>query len=148
MKNLKAINIINEEIQKFLINESYIVAGDNFNFKQPIKNAFFYNYNGFSSEFDVNITQSNISITWQVTFTLNDMGIENFNIDIEGVEGIYVVEYYDKHTDELKQRTQKNVAEDQWKYVVNEQTTLLLGKTLYVKDLEFDFDNKLCKVNF
>jgi hypothetical protein len=148
VKNLKAINIINEEIQKFLINESYIVAGDNFNFKQPIKNAFFYNYNGFSSEFDVNITQSNISITWQVTFTLNDMGIENFNIDIEGVEGIYVVEYYDKHTDELKQRTQKNVAEDQWKYVVNEQTTLLLGKTLYVKDLEFDFDNKLCKVNF
>jgi len=145
---INVINIINEELQKFLIKESYIVAGDNFNFKQPVKNAFFYNYNSFSSEFDVDITQSNITAIWQVSFRLNDMGIENFNIDIEGVEGIYVVEYYDRQTDELKQQTQKNIAEDQWKYVVNEQTTLLLGKTLYIKDLEFDFKNKVCKVNF
>jgi hypothetical protein len=149
MEKLNTANsIIKEEIQKFLIKESYIMAGDNFNFKQPVKKVFFYNYSSFSTEFDVDVTESNISVTWQVSFWLNDMGIENFNIDVEKVEGVYSMELYDQRTDEMKQKTQKNIADDEWKFVVDEETTLMLGKTLYVKDLEFDFKNKTCKVNF
>jgi hypothetical protein len=146
-KSNTASQIIKEEIQKFLIKESYIMAGDNFNFTQPVKKVFFYNYSSFSAEYDVDVIESNISVTWQVSFWLNDMGIENFIIDVQKVEGVYVIELYDIHTDEMKQKTQKNISDDEWKFIVDEETTLVLGKTLYVKDLEFDFKNKTCKVN-
>jgi hypothetical protein len=143
-----ATKIIKEEIQKFLINESYIMAGDNFNFTQPVQNVYFYNYSSFSNDYDVDVTESNIKVTWQVSFWLNDMGVENFIIDIQKVDGIYTMELRDKNTDEMKQKSQKNIAEEEWKFVVDEETTLLLGKSLYIKDLEFDFKGKTCKVNF
>jgi len=140
--------IINEEIERKIINESYVMGGDNFNFKQPVKNISFYNYSSFSTEFDVDIIESNIIITWQVSFSLNDMGIENFVIGIEKVEGVYNMEMYDKHSNELKQKTQKNIADTEWKFNINDETTLTLGKSLYIKDLEFDFESQICRVDF
>jgi len=145
----KPNNIINEEIEKFLINESYIMAGDNFKFKQPVRKVFFYNYSSFSNDYDVDITESNIIITWQVSFWLNDMGIENFIIDGQQVEGSYKIEMFDLHTDELKQETMKNIADEEWKFVIgNDEANLSLGGALYVKDLDFDFKNKTCTINF
>jgi hypothetical protein len=150
LRNLKkgVGDVINEEIQKFLIKESYIMAGDNFNFKQQVKNVFFYNYSSFSTDYDVDVVNSNIVLTWQVSFWLNDMGIENFIIDAQKVEGVYVMDLYDKQTDELKQQTQKNIAETEWKFVIQDDVAITLGKSLYVKDLDFDFKNQTCTVNF
>jgi hypothetical protein len=140
--------VVNEEIEKNVINESYVIGGDNFNFKQLVKNVYFYNYSGFSTEFDADVTESNIIITWQVSFWLNDMGIENFIISIEKLEGTYNMEMHNIHSDEIEQKSQKNIEETKWKFVINEKTSLILGKSLYVKDLEFDFKNQTCKVNF
>jgi hypothetical protein len=147
MKNTNTKNIITEEVKKFL-NESYTIGGDNFNFKQQVPRAYFYNYENYSNDYDVTIDQSNIIATWQITFWLNDMGIENFTAEIEKVEGIYMVEMFDKQTDELKQQTEKNIAEIQWSFQTDENAVIEPGKSLYIKDLTFDFIKKSCTPTF
>ncbi len=53
--------IINEEVQKFLT-ESRVYEGDDFKFKQRVTNSSFYNYEGFSSDYDIDISQSDTII--------------------------------------------------------------------------------------
>lgn len=152
MKNQQKIycdnigKIINEEVQQIL-NESYVYEGDDFKFKQRITNSSFYNYEGFSNDYDVNISQSDIYISWHVGFWLNDSGIEHFYAGVDGVEGTYHIEYLNKQTDEIEQEADKNIAEFQWKFVI-EDTALHLNKTLYIESLDFDFKTKTCRVVF
>jgi hypothetical protein len=138
--------IIKEETQKFL-NESFIMNDDKFRFQQRLNNSVFNNYETFTSEFDTNITQSDIIVTWKVSFWLNQSGIENFIIDVEKVEGMFNIQMLDLHSDELKQETQKNIEEFEWKFVVD-NTELIKGGTLYISELQFDFKNKVCMVKF
>lgn len=140
--------LINEEIKKFL-NESHIVGGDNFKFKQQVTKSTFFNYDSFTTEFDTDISGSNIMVYWGVSFWVNDWGFENFIIDIEKIEGQFILQMYDKQSDELKQETPKNINEFQWKFIIDEaNASLIKGGTLYIKDLVFDFKNKTCTVGF
>ena len=143
-------NIVNEELKKFL-GESYVLSGDDFKFKQRVGNVFFYNYDTFSKDFDSDITESDITINWRISFWLNDSGVENFNIDGESVEGQFMLQMLDKQTDELKQETPKNIAEYNWKFVVDEDdefTTLRVNKSLYVQELDFNFKTQTCTLGF
>lgn len=139
--------IINEEIVKFL-NESNIVSDDRFRFKQRINNASFYGYEVFTTEFDSDITESDIVVNWRISFGLNIAGIENFIIDVEGVEGNFLLQLFDKHTDELKQESPKNIDEYQWKYIINGDAAIQKGGSLYINNLSFDFKNKTCTIIF
>jgi hypothetical protein len=144
----KMSNIINEEIKKFL-NESHIIGGDNFKFKQQISKSTFYNYDLFTTEYDTDISQSNIVVYWSISFWVNDWGIENFIIDVEKLEGQFMLQLYDKQSDELVQETPKNINDYQWKFIVDEANAQLIkGGTLYIKDLDFNFKEKLCTVGF
>jgi hypothetical protein len=138
--------IINEEIKKFL-NEGYVMSDDRFTFNQRLNNSTFFNYESFSTEFDTDITESDILVTWKVSFWLNQMGIENLIIDVESVEGIYTLRLFDKHTDELRQETQKNIQEVDWKFVI-EEASLVKGGSLYINELTFDFKTNTCIVKF
>ena len=143
-------NIVNEEIKRFL-GESYIMGGDNFTFTQKVPNVFFYNYDTFSSDFDTYISQSDITIIWKISFWLNDMGVENFSIDGEKVDGQFMLQLLDKQTDEVRQETPKNIAEFNWKFIVDEDddyTVLKVNKTLYVQELDFDFKAQTCTLGF
>ena len=139
-------NIVNEEISKFL-NESYIMTDDRFKFAQRINNSTFYNYESFTTEFDTDIVESDIVVNWTASFWLNQMGFENFIIDVTGVQGTFNLQMFDKHTDELKQDTPKNIQEYEWKFVIND-ATLEKGGALYISTLDFDFANKTCTVSF
>ena len=138
--------IINEEIQNIL-NESYVLEDDNFKFRQQITNSYFSNYEGFTTDFDSDILESNIIISWRVGFWLNQSGIEHYYIDVDGVEGTYTIQLLNKQTDKVEQETEKNIAEIDWKFVVEDET-LYLKKSLYVSTLEFDFKTNVCKVVF
>lgn len=138
--------IIKEEIERFL-NESYVHESDDFKFNQRITDSSFFNYAGFSNDYDIDIPESDIYVKWRVGFWLNDSGIEHFYINIDGVEGTYKLVYLDKQSDESVQESDKDISEFQWKFVV-ENATLHLHKTLYVSTLEFDFKTKTCKVVF
>ena len=144
---MKITAVINEEIKKVL-NESYIMNDNKFKFKQNLNNSTFTNYENFTTEFDSKVLQSNIVVTWGISFWLNQNGIENFIIDVEKVEGIFQIELRDKHSDELKQNTEKNINEFEWKFIVTENTSLIKGGSLYVSSLDFDFKNKTCVVKF
>jgi len=139
-------DIIKEEFQNFL-NEGYVMEHDNFKFKQEIQNSGFYNFQSFSNDFDVDVTESQIYINWRIGFWLNDMGVENFLVQADSVEGTYHVELLNKQSDEVEQEMDKNIAEIPWKFQVDD-AGLRLGGGLYVQSLDFDFETKICTVDF
>lgn len=138
-------NIINEEIIKLI--EGQVYSDERFTFKERLNNSTFSNYQSFTNEYDVNITESDIIINWKLSFWLNDIGIENLIVDIQGVEGIFNIEMYDLQTDELMQENQKNIQDFDWKFVVND-VILMKGGSLYVTELSFDFNTNVCNVLF
>jgi hypothetical protein len=139
-------DIIKEELQNFL-HEGYVMEHDNFKFKQEIKNSGFYNFQSFSNDFDVDISESQIFINWRIGFWLNDMGVENFLVQADSVEGTYHVELFNKQSDEVEQEMDKNIAEIPWKFQIDD-AELRKGGGLYVQSLEFDFETKICTVDF
>ena len=143
---MKLSNIIHEEIKKIL-NEAYSFENKNFQFRQEIKNSSFYNFEGFSSDFDMNILESDIFITWHIAFWLNETGVQNFIVEADSVEGTYKLMYLNKQSDEVEQENDKDIAEFPWKFKITE-ANLHLGKTLYIKLLAFDFKTKICTITF
>jgi len=146
MKNPKLIfKIINEEFHKFL-NEAYAIKDDRLRFKQVV-NADFYNYETFSSDYDSDIPTAPITINWNINFLINPQGVEKLNVEIDGVEGFYTLNFLDKQTDEVKQQAQKNIAEVNWHFDIN-TIDIEYGGGLYITDLDFDFGSKTCSVSF
>lgn len=143
---MKINDIIKEEHLK-LLKEGYVMEHDNFKFNQEIKNSSFYNYDNFSNDFDVDISESAIILNWRIGFWLNDMGVENFLVQADSVEGTYNVKLLDKQTDEVSQEMDKNIGEIPWRFEITE-ADLKLGGTLYVESLDFDFSTKKCVVTF
>jgi len=142
-------DIIKEEVQKFAEEKPRVATTNNdFRFVQQVPKVFFYNYSSFSTDYDVDVKESNIVVTWQVSFWVNSSGIQKFIIEGQKVEGPYNIELYDQHSYELKQQTQKNIQDDQWKFIVEDDVMLTLDRPLNVKDLEFNFKNKTCKLSF
>lgn len=140
-------HIIKEEIQNYL-NEGYVLTDDRFTFTQKLQNSYFYGFNSFSSQYDSDIIGSDVNVTWKVSFWLNQMGIENFIVDIEKIEGIFYINYTDKQTDEIVQENiQKNINDFEWKFILN-NPILVKGSSLYISELEFDFKDKTCNVKF
>jgi hypothetical protein len=145
MKN--SVNkIINEEVGNYL-NEAYVFEGDNFKFQQRINNSTFINYEGFSTDYDLNIIESDVMVNWHIVFWLNQYGIENFNIIVDSVEGTYKIQYLNKQTDVQEQEVEKNISEIKWKFVVG-AASLNIGGGLYVSGLNFDFKTNTCDVKF
>ena len=101
--------LINEEVTNYL-NEGYVFEGDNFKFQQRVNNSMFYNYEGFSTDYDLNIMESDIMVNWHIVFWLNEYGIENFNIIVDNVEGTYKIQYLNKQTDVQEQEVDKNIS--------------------------------------
>jgi hypothetical protein len=112
-----------------------------------VVNADFYNYEPFTGDFDSSIDRAKIVVHWGVSFLVNPEGIFKFNVDVESVEGQYIVKMFDKHTDELMQETPKNISEIKWRFQVDE-VAIENGGFLFVRELSFDFKNNLCEVIF
>ena len=143
---MKINTIIGEELQH-LLKEGYVMEHDNFKFRQKVEKPSFNHYQTFSNDYDVDVSEADISVTWQVAFWLNDMGIENFIVRVIDVDGTYNVKLYDKQSDELSQEDDKNIAEIPWSFQID-YATLYLGSSLYIESLDFDFETKVCGVNF
>ena len=142
--------MIEQEI-KNLLKEGYVMNHENFQFRQNVDNTNvnLYNYESFSGDYDVNITDSNVFVKWNIKFWLNESGVENFIVEVTGVEGMYHIEMYDKQSDKMVQETEKDINEvkSPWKFLVAE-ATLTKGGSLYVNDLMFDFAKGECQVTF
>ena len=138
--------LIFEELEKIL-NENTNFSDERFRFQQEVKNVTYYNYETFSSEHDSDIIESNVFITWRVGFWLTRFGIENFIIEVDNLQGTFTVAFYDKQSDEELQKTQKNIGDFNWNFEIDD-ANLPKGGSLYVTDLEFDFKNNICTVNF
>jgi hypothetical protein len=138
--------IIQEEMINVL-NEAYSMEHENFRFRQRVRDSWFNNYKGFSTDYDTDITESDIIINWHIIFWLNDFGVENFVVSIDGVEGIYRVQLLNKQTDEIEQEVDKDISEIKWKFEVDD-AVLQLNGSLYVTGLNFDFKTNICKVQF
>lgn len=144
---------INEEVQKFL-NETVTSVGghnnDNLKFTQifNMPNIGFNNYGVFTSDYDAQIIDAMITINWSINFIVNELGVQSFQIRGDSVEGSYLLELRDKQTDEVKQKTQKNINETEWKFTVPQNIGLIVNGTLYPKALYFDFSKSLCTIDF
>lgn len=143
MKTIKSL--ITEEIA--LLSESFIMNDDNFKFKQTVTNSIFNNYDKLSNDNDLNIIQSSININWNIKFWLNDFGIENLIIEIDNLDGYYILEERDKVSDELINNINKNINEIKWNFEYSE-VSLSIGGSLYIRSLSFDFQNNTCTVSF
>ena len=142
-------DIIKEEVQKFAEEKPRVAASNNdFQFVQQVPNVSFYNYSSFSNDFDVDVKESNIVLTWHIVFVVDSKGINKFIIEGQKVEGPYSIELYDPHTYELKQQTQKNIQDDQWKFIIADDLVIAPNVPLTVKKMEFDFKDKICKFSF
>lgn len=144
---MKIKGIIREELKNMLIESNIIFRHENLNFNQNVKNATFNGYPPFSSEFDADVTQSDLYVAWEASFWLNDAGFENFLIDIHKITGEFVTELYDKQSDELKQTINKDISEFKWKYIFDD-VALRKGGDLYIKDMTFNFDDNSCYITF
>jgi hypothetical protein len=152
---MRNLNIINEEIKKFLNEASAVVNSEDFNFKTVLnmfdndgkERIFFDNYENFSTDYDVDIVNAAITVNWKVGFWTNETGIENFFVNVDSVEGAYMLEMRDKHTDEVKQQTQKNINDVQWKFE-SDDFMLMTDGGMYAKDLMFDFKTNMCTLGF
>lgn len=125
---------------------STLVKDDRLRFASSV-NANLYNYEPFTGDFDSSIDRTKIIVHWGVSFLVNPEGIFKFNVDVESVEGQYIVKMFDKHTDELMNETPKNIAEVKWRFQVDE-VAIENGGFLFVRELSFDFKNNLCEVIF
>lgn len=139
-------HIIAEELNK-VITESISMEHENFKFRQNIKDSSFYRYSSFSQDFDVDITQSDIYVSWHIAFWLNDLGVENFIVVVDSVDGIYRLEMHNRQTDVLEQETDKDIKEIDWKFEVDD-ANLHMNDSLYVNELDFDFSTNTCRVTF
>ena len=149
-------NVVNEEIQRFL-NED--ITGDNDDFRftnelrmlDPMKEGMpvnFYNYSSFSADYDIDVLDAYVIVTWKVGFEANSNGIKNFFINVEKVDGQYRVEMRDKQSDEVVQTTDKNIADTQWKFEVDDDTFMKVNGGLFVEEISFDFANNQCVLAF
>jgi hypothetical protein len=123
-----------------------LVRDNRLKFASPI-NAMFNNFEAFTSDFDTGIDSTKITVFWNVNFLVNPEGIYKFNVEIEKVEGQYILKMYDKHTDELMQETPKNITDTKWQFQI-EEVTLEQGGFLFARELEFDFKTNICTVVF
>jgi hypothetical protein len=123
-----------------------LVKDNRLRFASPV-NAEFHNYEGFTADFDTKADTAKITVHWNVNFLVNPEGIYKFNVEVESVEGQYLLQMFDKHTDELMQETPKNIAEIKWRFQVDE-VMVEQGGFLFVRELIFDFKNNLCEVVF
>jgi hypothetical protein len=112
-------------------------------------NAEFHNYEGFTADFDTKVAPVKITLHWGVSFMVIPEGISQFIINENdmSVEGQYILQMFDKHTDELMQETPKNIAEIKWNFRVTE-AVLEYKSFLFVSKLIFDFKNNICEVKF
>ena len=140
------ISIINEQIK--ILNETRSYSDDNFLFKQVLRDQsnYFYNYDT-SNEYDTDITESIVIISWRITFLLNETSIEKFSIQKEKIEGHYVLEQYDKVSQEFVNSTTKSLDEIDWDVDFSE-AVLYINNSLGISSLEFDFKTNKCKVKF
>jgi hypothetical protein len=148
MKN-QINNIIKEEVQNF-INEGTVVENDNFKFKSEIRypDVKFYDYESFTKDYDAQIIDAIIVVSWKVKFWVNNFGIENIFVDIINIDGTYMLELRDKQSDEIKQEIQKDINDIKWKFIVPENVPLVTNGQLYIKNLKFNFKNNVCEVIF
>jgi len=139
-------SIIKEELLS-LLKEGYVMEHDNLKFQQKIENPSFHNFQSFSSDYDIDVIESDIYINWRIGFWLNEMGVDKFIVQADAVQGTYKVELRDKQTDEVSQEIDKNIAEIPWKFQILD-ANLTLNGTLYIDNLTFDFATKVCNVEF
>jgi len=141
-------NIINEEI-KSLLNEAYVFPdnGKNFFFAEQILKPSFFNFEAFSSDFDVDVTESNVWVKWHVGFWLKDEGIEGFFVEIDDVDGQYTVEMRNRQSDAVEQENVKEIKEIKWKFVVEEAVLPNKG-ALGITNVSFDFKTNICTIDF
>jgi hypothetical protein len=123
-----------------------LVKDDRLKFASVV-NAEFHEYDAFTADFDTRINPSKITVFWGISFLVNPEGIFKFNIDIERVEGQYLLQMLDKQTDELMQETPKNIADVKWRFPV-EEAILERGGFLFVRELHFNFKHNMCDVVF
>lgn len=142
---MKLNNIIQEELNNIL-NEATLIKDNNLKFVQVV-NADFYNFEPYRTELDTNIERTKITVYWGLSFLANTEGIQEFKIEIEKVEGVYNLQFFDKQTDELMQEAPKNIADTPWRFHVAD-AVLQLGSGLYAKRLDFDFKNNVCQLMF
>ena len=142
------LETIQEEVSKVL-NEGRIFYDENqdFVFVTQLNNSTFNNYESISSEYDNSVLGSNIIITWKLSFWLAQEGIENFNVDVQGIKGQYQVVSRDKRSDEKMQDTLKDIGEIEWKFIPQDMSLTTNG-ALYINRLDFDFQTNECKIYF
>ena len=145
MSQFKINNIVNEEAEK-IVRQATILNDEKLHFQQRLNNSEFLNYDSFTAEFDSKITASDIIVTWGISFWLNKSGVQKFIIDVEKVEGQFNLMMLDKHTDEQKQETLKNISEFDWKFIIDQAAMLQKDGSLYISLLKFDFKNQNCIV--
>ncbi len=138
--------IIKSEYQQML-NESDTFKDNKLNFNQRIINSTFMNYESFSEEFDPEIVSSDIIVNWNLSFWVNESGIENMNIEVSKLSGSFSVELRNKQTDAVEQTNDKDINLIPWKFEV-ENGVLQVGGSLYVKTVSFDFATKVCSISF
>lgn len=143
--------IIIEEFNKFLT-EEYYHDKEYFTFTQRLNNSYFSNFDSFSTDFDTDITGSDIIITWKVIFDLmnNDAGIGRILVEVENIQGVFYYSLMDKRTDEVapeNENIQKDINEIKWNFNYN-NVILSNENALSIKELEFDIKNKICIVVF
>jgi len=145
---MKINDIIQEEL-KSVLSEGFVFNDEKnvFKFVQNVKNVTFNNYSSFTSEFDTDITESDLWVAWSAGFWLNKNGIENLLIDIEKVTGEFIVEMYNKQTDKEEQSIPKEISEIPWKFMVDD-AVLAKGGGLYINALIFNFEDNTCTVTF
>jgi len=141
------INDIIKQEYKRVLNEGYVYQDPKLIFTDVITTSQFVNYDDLYPDFDPNLSENNVSITWGMSFWLTENGIENMSIQVKGVEGTVNFDLHDKQSDELKQTVQKNLTEFQWNYQTS-NAVLSLNGSLYVTSATFDFKTKIAVINF
>ena len=151
--NKSAKSIIIEEYNK-LINEYDQSNKNTFQFKDAIE----YDTTQFEEiqvlkpevEWDnLGITTSNITISWIANFSVGSSGIENFTIQVNGLDGSFILETYDENSGDIVDQNEISIGDFEWNFDIDSDTAVIkLGQSLYIKGAIFNFKTKNCYIFF
>jgi len=145
------LKIINEELTNLNKETSgshdyhFISSLENRNISVQNSEKLFQNLN--YNDIELGYEADNINIMWSLDLWPNKQGIEDYQIIVDGIKGNVKIFVYNKNNGEDIDEKDIQLENKKWRFQI-ESPHFSENNSLYVNNIEFDFQTMICKISF